>query len=157
MFPLAQSPLLLFDATSAFLTFQRRLRPMSLVDPNPWLKAPRCSYRAPQHSSNESALFFTWRLPSVGKILPYLSEVPPSGFGYPLGGVSSTHSRKPFSAPYAPGLRPTKFFSEHLVECRFPNIFSVHALFSKTSSALNRRSNVSSQVLSRTPLRFQKD
>lgn len=73
--------------------------------------------------------------------MPNLSEVPSSGFGYPHDGVSPIHSRKPFSASYALGLRPTKHFSEILIEHQFPDAPSVLALYSKTSSALNRRFN----------------
>lgn len=73
--------------------------------------------------------------------MPSLSEVPSLGFGYPCNGVSRTRSRKPFSALYALGLRPTKYFSEILIARQFPNAPSALALFSKTSSALDRRFN----------------
>lgn len=73
--------------------------------------------------------------------MPSLSEVPSLGFGYPYDGVSRIHSRKPFSALYALGLRPTKCFSETLIVRQFPNAPSILALSSKTSSALNRRFN----------------
>jgi len=73
--------------------------------------------------------------------LPSLSEVPSLGFGYPCDGVSRIRSRKPFSAFYALGLRPTKCFSEFLIRRQFPDVLSILALFSKTSSALNRRFN----------------
>lgn len=73
--------------------------------------------------------------------MPSLSEVPSLGFGYPCDGVSRIHSRKPFSAFYALGLRPTKCFSEFLIRRQFPDVLSILALFFKTSSALNRRFN----------------
>lgn len=73
--------------------------------------------------------------------MPSLSEVPSSGFGYPHDGVSQVHSRKPFSALYALGLRPTKCFSGTLVAHQFPDVLSILALCFKTSSALNRRFN----------------
>jgi hypothetical protein len=51
--------------------------------------------------------------------LPQPRKEPPSGFGYPLGGVSSIHPRETLSAPHALGLHPSKFSSKALAERRF--------------------------------------
>jgi len=60
--------------------------------------------------------------------LPRLSEVPSSGFGYPLDGVSPVHPRKPLSAPNAPGLHPSELCSFPGIESRSPEILSALAL-----------------------------
>jgi hypothetical protein len=62
---------------------------------------------------------FALRWQSVPEFLPQPRKKPPSGFGYPRGGVSSTHPREPLSAPHALGLRPSKFFSAIRDEKRF--------------------------------------
>lgn len=72
---------------SASLTFKPRhsLRPRST--PKPDSIAPRLSSSALQHSSDLRTLFF---IPcgTSEMLLPCLSEVSPSGFGYPLGDFS---------------------------------------------------------------------
>jgi hypothetical protein len=47
----------------------------------------------------------------VWEMLPVIPDVPPSGFGYPLGGVSKTDPRRSFSTTNAHGLRPSELFS----------------------------------------------
>jgi hypothetical protein len=47
--------------------------------------------------------------------LPGLPEVPPSGFGYPLGGVSCPNPWKPLSASHALGLRPSELSSSPVI------------------------------------------
>jgi hypothetical protein len=73
--------------------------------------------------------------------MPELRKEPPSGFGYPLGGVSSAQPRKPFSAPHALGLDPSKFFSKAPVESRFLDLRVARTLFPETSSASSWRSS----------------
>jgi hypothetical protein len=47
-------------------------------------------------------------------------EVPSSGFGYPLDGVSHQNPRKPLSAPNALGLLPSELFSSPGIDKMFP-------------------------------------
>jgi hypothetical protein len=62
------------------------------------------------------ALFFT-PLRSVQHALPCTLEVPPLGFGYPFDGVSSLRTLEAtFSASNAPGLLPSKLFSNDMIE-----------------------------------------
>jgi len=53
---------------------------------------------------------------------PLSSEVPSSGFGYPLDGVSPVYPRGSLSTPNAPGVSPSKLSSSPVVESRSPQI-----------------------------------
>lgn len=123
---------------SASLTFKPRhfARPRST--PKPDSVAPRLSSSALQHSSDPRTLLF---IPcgTSEKLLPCLSEVPPSGFGYPLGDFSPSDPREPLSAPNAPGLPLSKLSSSTAIGETFPSHLSALALPSETSSASDRR------------------
>jgi len=54
-------------------------------------------------------------LRSVREALPCFPEVPPSGFGYPPGGVSNPDPWEPFSAPDAHGLHPSELSSSPVI------------------------------------------
>jgi hypothetical protein len=73
---------------------------------------------------------------SVWKTVPSLPEVPHSGFGYPLCGVSHSKPRKPLSVPNALGLRPTKPCSFLMIESPSRMTLSVHALSHETLTDL---------------------
>jgi hypothetical protein len=66
---------------------------------------------------------------------PVFLEVPSSGFGYPLDGVSLPHPWKPLSAPHTLGLSPSELFSSPGVEKRSPIFPSALALSTQTFSA----------------------
>jgi hypothetical protein len=62
-------------------------------------------------------------------MLPFIPDVPPSGFGYPLGGVSLTDPQQFISTANAHGLSPSEhysfseidgFFRTHPPPSRFP-------------------------------------
>jgi len=76
-----------------------------------------------------------------GARCPATPEVPPSGFGYPLGGVSPSNPWEPLSAPDTPGLHPTERCSSTAIEKAFPPSLSALALSPETSSASGRRSD----------------
>jgi hypothetical protein len=69
-----------------------------------------------------------WNNPSfrpfqgVRETLPCLPKVPPSGFAYPLDGVSSSHPWKPLSAPNALGLSPSELSSSSVPEKKSPSL-----------------------------------
>jgi hypothetical protein len=52
--------------------------------------------------------------------LPCFSEVPPSGFGYPLDGFSHRCPRDCFFNPHALGLRSSGPYSEPTTQTKFP-------------------------------------
>jgi len=60
--------------------------------------------------------------------LPWSSEVPHPGFGYPLCGVSLRKPVKPLSAPNALGLRPSKLCSFPMIEVSSRKPLSAPAL-----------------------------
>jgi hypothetical protein len=70
--------------------------------------------------------------------LPPFSEVPPSGFGYPLDGVSPENPRGPLSAPNAPGVPPPEPSSSPVVESGFPQTPSLLPLRKKPTSFSRR-------------------
>ena len=103
-----------------------------LVDTRTSRKAPRLSFRTLQHSSAGKALFYDSLSRNVWKVLPYSPEVPPSGFGYPLGGVSSLQPRMFFSTPNALGFRPSELCSFLVIKVFFRKLLSAPALCCKT-------------------------
>lgn len=68
--------------------------------------------------------------------MPSISEVPHSGFGYPLCGVSHSKPWKPLSVPNAPGLRPSKLSSSPMIDKPFRIYLSAPALSHKTLADL---------------------
>jgi hypothetical protein len=89
----------------------------------------------------DSRTLFSTPCGASGARCPATPEVPPSGFGYPLGGVSPSNPWEPLSAPDTPGLRPTKPCSSTVIEKAFPPFLSALALSPETSSASGRRSD----------------
>jgi hypothetical protein len=74
----------------------------SPADQEPCLKkAPCWSSSPPQHSTSSVALLFTrpFDPASLDSCLPWSREVPLSGFGYPLNGVSSPRPGGLFQPP----------------------------------------------------------
>lgn len=59
----------------------------------------------------------------VRKPLPWPSEVPLTGFGYPLSGFRTHCPRKPLSALNTYGLIPSKLCSSPAIEKKFPFLF----------------------------------
>jgi hypothetical protein len=129
-------------------------RPRSTQEPS--LEAPHVSF-LPFSIHRMTEPFIRSAVTKRPRVMPELRKEPPSGFGYPLGGVSSAQPREPFSAPHALGLDPSKFFSKAPVESRFPDLRVAPTLFLKTSSASSRRSSDRPSNLSRTPQRSRKD
>jgi hypothetical protein len=129
-------PLRRFSATSAALTqsgrpssnLSRRLRryPTSTS-----LELP-----GPTAFADAKALFCAPLSGSVREALPSFSEVPHTGFGYPLCGVSTSHPRKHLSAPNTHGLRPSKLFSSPAIDQLFRTDLSAPAFSYKTLSGL---------------------
>jgi hypothetical protein len=68
--------------------------------------------------------------------LPWLSEVPLSGFGYPRSGVSLSGSRNPISDSNALELRPSELCSSLVINPLFQEGLSALALPYKTVSGL---------------------
>lgn len=64
-----------------------------------------------QHSRIKEPLFFTSPLVKRPRVVAFLLEVPPSGFGYPLEGFSSLEPWKSFSTSHALGISPSELFS----------------------------------------------
>jgi hypothetical protein len=80
-------PLLRLRATSVARSSARR----SAIETRPTLPPARSSSHrsaALQHTKIKEPFFAHGLRPCVRTALPYRPEVPPSGFGYPLGGVS---------------------------------------------------------------------
>jgi len=71
--------------------------------------------------------------------LPFPPEVPPSGFGYPLGGFRALQPQKHVSASNAHGLYPSEPCSFPMVRASFRRPLSAPALLFKTHKALKRR------------------
>jgi len=123
---------------SASLTFKPRRFPRPRSTPKPGSTAPRLSFSALQHpSSPRTLLCIPCR--TSGRLCSALPEVPPSGFGYPLGVFSPLDSREPLSAPYAPGLPLSKLSSLTAIGKTFPSHLSAPALSTETFSASIRR------------------
>jgi len=57
--------------------------------------------------------------------MPHRLKVPPSGFGYPLGGVSPSVLGNTVSVPHAHGLRPSGLCSDHVAGQGFPQDHSL--------------------------------
>jgi hypothetical protein len=98
---------------------------------------------------------------SVQELLHSFLEVPPSGFGYPLDGVSSFEPWRSFSTSHALGICPSELFSDLKVQICFrisdPLLrfisrpyglrkFASAAFSFKTSRTLLRLSGFSTQV-----------
>jgi hypothetical protein len=116
--PLAR-PLLYLHATS--VAFPNARRSLEKVRPNlPSAQgSSRCSATL-QRFQAKRPFFAPGFGPGVQEALPCSSEVPPSGFGYPLGGVSSLHPRKHLSASHAHGFCPSGPRSGPVALLRFP-------------------------------------
>jgi hypothetical protein len=78
---------------------------------------------------------------SVQNGLPTISEVPYSGFGYPLYGVSSHHPWKSLSTPNTLGIRPSKLSSLLVIEKSFRTFLPLLRFPTKPSQASYRRSS----------------
>jgi hypothetical protein len=113
------APLVHFDATLASSLFARCLVAYSSR------RLVKLRYQAPCSSSRPFSIsgsrgpsfhFQKKRRENVACSL----EVPPPGFGYPLGGVSSPDPWKPLSAPNALGLRPSELSSNPVAQNRSP-------------------------------------
>ena len=78
-----------------------------------------------QHVQTEKPFFFTWLSPSVQTALPRCLKVPPSGFGYPLDGVSLSILGSNFSTPHAHGLRSSGLCSALVANLGFPHDLSL--------------------------------
>jgi hypothetical protein len=99
-------------------------------------KRPLASLACPSACPNLRARF-PWNF-SKSHLEPCAQDsiVPPSGFGYPLGDVSSASPRKPLSASHTPGLRLFRAFLDRMIELRSPSIPSALTLPFKTSPGL---------------------
>jgi hypothetical protein len=64
------------------------------------------------------------------------SKVPPSGFGYPLDGVSLIRPWKCFSTSNAHGFLPSEPFSDPMIVGGFRYRLSAFTLFNQTSLGL---------------------
>jgi hypothetical protein len=121
-------------------------------------EAPRVSSSALQHVRVDRPFFAPGSPQTSRRPLPCLRKVPPSGFGYPLDGVSSIHPGKPLSAPNAPGLRPSKPCSSPGVESRLsPDSLRSGALSANLKGlrpALQRLDPPKEAVLLCAPRRF---
>jgi hypothetical protein len=123
---------------SASLTFKPRRFPRPRSTPKPGSTAPRLSFFALQHSSDpETHLCIPCG--TSERLCSALPDVPPSGFGYPLGGFRPPDPREPLSAPNAPGLPLSKLSSLTAIGKTFPSHLSALALFTETFSASVRR------------------
>jgi hypothetical protein len=92
------------------------------------------SFLALQHPSDpETLLLIPFR--TSERLCSALPEVPPSGFGYPLGVFGLPDPRKPLSALNAPGLPLSKLSSLTAIGETFPSHLSALALKIKTFSA----------------------
>ena len=89
------------------------------------------SVRDPSAYPNQRTLFFTWRLPSVQTALPRHLKVPPSGFGYPLDGVSPLVLGSDLSTPHAPGLYSSGLCSSFVAGSKFPCILPLVRFLTK--------------------------
>jgi hypothetical protein len=93
-------------------------------------ETPRLSFRALQQSNAGDPSFHSRRLPEASEPrLPCDSEVPSSGFGYPLDGLSSPASREPLSALATLGLRPSELCSSSVIEKKVSLLFFRSGLF----------------------------
>jgi len=125
-----QTPLVLFGATSAVFP-PRAASESSAVDSPADFRSSSLEFPQPFSISGLKRPFFR-SFRSVRSVSPHASKVPPSGFGYPLGGVSRFDPWKPLSASNARGLRPSKPFSFPAIRRFFRIAASVPALSSKT-------------------------
>jgi hypothetical protein len=78
------------------------------------------SVRGPSACPSGGTLLFAKISLNVRKTLPRLPKAPPSGFGYPLGGVSNRCPRESVSTPHALGLCSSGLLSGPATQTRFP-------------------------------------
>jgi hypothetical protein len=90
--------------------------------------------------SKQRGPFATGLPPGARKALPCSPGVPPPGFGYPLGGVSSPCPRKPFRLPTLMGFALRGFFPAPWLPLCFQREHRSCA-FPPDSTAWRRRSN----------------
>jgi hypothetical protein len=124
------------------------------VDSRTLGQTPRLSFLALQHASVEKALFCVSLSRNVWKALPCFPKVPPSGFGYPLDGVSTFQPWEYFSTPNALGLRPSELCSFAMIDVLFRKHLSAPALCCKTSRLHTGASAVCSHSESRVSVCF---
>lgn len=124
------------------------------LDSNPQPNAPRLDFSSLQHLSVEPALFFISYKTSE-KLLPCFSEEPPSGFGYPLGGVSRSQPWKFLNLQRSWDSLFRALFLFH-DRRKFPVLLSTPALFSETFRLRTGASVVFSHRRSCAPVGYLK-
>jgi hypothetical protein len=160
---LSTDPALVLSCTSAP---PQRLAP-TIVACREKLGRPCLPRETPRVSSRPFSMS-KWKRPSsspgfwpgVREALLVFPKVPPSGFGYPLGGVSAFHPRKPLSAPHALGLCPSGLFSHSVAHNRFPGcvpLLRFPARLSGLATALQRFSLTKRAVRSAPRLSFKSE
>lgn len=103
-------------------------------------QAPRLSFVAFQHLSCSATLFYAAGSPTTSpRLLPYLREVPRSGFGYPLRGVSCATLRSLFQLLALLGFSLQSFSPHQGSKKRFHSFFPLLRFFTKPSRASYRR------------------
>lgn len=103
-------------------------------------QAPRLSFVAFQHLNYSVTLFYAAGSPTTSpKFLPYLGEVPRSGFGYPLRGVSYAAPRSLFQLLALLGFSLQSFSPHQGSKKRFRSFSPLLRFFTKPSQASYRR------------------
>lgn len=91
------------------LTFAA-LKRASHVDRDPLLKAPRISFLTLQHMQMKERFFLPSFWEDILKVLPFLQEAPPPGFGYPLDGLRPSILEGLFQPPTLMGFALQSFY-----------------------------------------------
>jgi len=116
--------------TSASPALRCHLSVLPFLGPSPYRRAPsteptlrkRLAEAPRPYSISEIETPFFSPLAKRRKNMPGPSEVPSSGFGYPLDDVSSLDPRGSLSTLHALGVPPSELFSSPAVEPPFPKI-----------------------------------
>jgi len=125
---------------------------VSLVDPKATLRCASLELRCPIAFIKSRSPFFRLLSKASFARCPASKEDPLSGLATRSMSIQLLDPWKPLSAPHALGLHPSKLCSSQMIGNKSPCFLSVPALFSKTSSALERRLNGLSPIWEAVPL-----